>query len=263
MRIEIAGREAFISTGGCAHVAGQPWVVLLHGAGLNHTVWAAQSRWLAFRRRNVLAVDLPGHGQSAGPPLPDMGAMADWVVALLDAVGAERSALVGHSMGSLVALETASRIPHRTEALILIGTAAAMPVHPDMLTAAAANRHDAIDMVNLWGHGQRAGLGGSAAPGTWMTGLGNVLLEAAAPGVLHNDLAACNAYVTALEAAANVVSPTTIVAGELDQMTPLRSARTLAAAITGSRLQVCRKAGHMLMAERPDEVIEALRPLAN
>lgn len=263
MRIEIAGREVFCGTGGHAHVAGQPWVVMLHGAGLNHTVWASQSRWLAFRRRNVLAVDLPGHGQSAGPPLGDMGAMADWVLALLDEVGAERAALVGHSMGSLVALETAARAPARIESLVLIGTAASMPVHPDMLAAAAANHHDAIDMVNLWGHGQRAGIGGSAAPGTWMTGMGNALLEAAAPGVLHNDLAACNAYVAALEAAAKITSPTTIVAGEWDQMTPLRSARTLATALADCRLQVCRKAGHMLMAERPDEVIEALRPLAN
>ena len=261
MRIEIDGREAFVATGGHAHVPGQPWVVLIHGAGLNHSVWAAQSRWLAFRRRNVLAVDLPGHGQSAGPPLPDMAAMADWIVALLDAVGAGNAALVGHSMGSLVALETAARAPARVESLTLIGTAAAMPVHPDLLAAAAANHHDAIDMVNLWGHGQRAGIGGSASPGAWMTGLGNVLLEAAAPGVLHNDLAACNAYRTALEAAAKVAAPTTIVAGELDQMTPLKSARTLAAALQGARMQVCRGAGHMLLAERPDEVIAALQPL--
>lgn len=261
MHINIAGREAFVSTGGHAHVAGQPWVVLIHGAGLNHAVWASQSRWLAFRHRNVLSVDLPGHGQSVGPALPDMGAMAEWVMALLDAVGAERAALVGHSMGSLVALEAASRAPSRVSALVLIGTAAAMPVHPDLLGAAKANHHDAIDMVNLWGHGQRAGIGGSASPGAWMTGLGNALLEAAAPGVLHNDLAACNAYTSALEAAARITAPTTIVAGELDQMTPLKSARTLAAAISGARLQVCRRAGHMLLAERPDEVIEALRTL--
>jgi pimeloyl-ACP methyl ester carboxylesterase len=164
-------------------------------------------------------------------------------------------------MGSLVALEAAAQAPERTEALLLIGTAAAMPVHPDMLTAAAANHHDAIDMVNLWGHGQSAGIGGSLVPGSWMTGLGNAILEKAGPGVIHNDLAACNAYRTALEAAAKVTAPTTIVAGEFDQMTPLKSARQLGAAINGSRLVVCRGAGHMLMAERPNDVIEAMRSL--
>ena len=164
-------------------------------------------------------------------------------------------------MGSLVALEAAAQAPERTEALLLIGTAAAMPVHPDMLTAAAANHHDAIDMVNLWGHGQSAGIGGSLVPGSWMTGLGNAILEKAGRGVIHNDLAACNAYRTAMEAAAKVTAPTTIVAGEFDQMTPLKSARQLGSAIIGSRLVVCRGAGHMLMAERPNDVIEAMRSL--
>ena len=261
MEFTVDGHKAYVSNGGHAHVPGQKWAVFVHGAGLNHTVWAAQSRWLAFRHRNVLSVDLPGHGQSAGAPLPDIQAMGAWVLRLLDAVGASQAALIGHSMGSLVALEAAAQAPERTEALLLIGTAAAMPVHPDMLTAAAANHHDAIDMVNLWGHGQRAGIGGSLVPGSWMTGLGNAILEKAGPGVLHNDLAACNAYRTALEAAAKVTAPTTLVAGEFDQMTPLKSARQLGAAIAGSRLVVCRGAGHMLMAERPNDVIEAMRTL--
>jgi len=156
------------------------------------------------------------------------------------------------------ALEAAARAPSKVRSLLLVGTAAAMPVHPDLLAAAAANSQDAIDMVNLWGYGYRAGLGGSAAPGMWMTGTGDSILRRALPGVLHSDLAACDAYKTALDAAARVTIPTLIVAGALDQMTPLRSARALAAAVTGSTLTVLKGAGHMLLAEEPDALIEAM-----
>ena len=208
---------------------------------------------------NVLAVDLPGHGRSAGPVLASIGALSDWLLALMNAAAIERAVLIGHSMGSLIVLETAARAPERTLQLVLIGSAAAMPVHPDLLTAARENRHEAIDMVNLWGYGPRAGLGGSAAPGIWMTGAGERILERARPGVLYADLAACNAYGTLLEAARKVRAPTLLISGERDQMTPLKSALKLAAAIPGARLQRLAAAGHMLMAERPDELLAAFK----
>ena len=133
-----------------------------------------------------------------------------------------------------------------------------MPVHPELLAAAAANDHAAIDMVNLWGYGYRAGLGGSRAPGVWMAGAGERILERAPPGVLHNDLAACNAYRDGLASAAKLAAPTLLICGERDQMTPLKSARALAAAIPGVVLLTLAGAGHMLMAERPDEVLDAI-----
>jgi pimeloyl-ACP methyl ester carboxylesterase len=254
----IDGHQAYAATGGRSHVADRRLAVFVHGAGLDHTVWALQSRWLAFRGWNVLAADLPGHGRSEGAPLADIGAIADWLIALVDAAGGGSAALIGHSMGSLAALEAAARAPGRVDGLVLIGSAATMPVHPDLLAAAAANSQDAIDMVNLWGYGYRAGLGGSAAPGVWMTGAGDSILRRALPGVLHADLAACDAYKTALDAAVRITAPTLIVAGQLDQMTPLKSARTLAAAVTGSTLTVLKGAGHMLLAEEPDALIEAM-----
>ena len=258
MNFLIDGHTVNAANGGRAHVAGRRLAVFVHGAGLDHTVWALQSRWLAFRGWNVLAVDLPGHGRSDGAPLTDIGAMADWVIKVVGAAGATSAALVGHSMGSLIALEAAARSPARVDTLLLIGTAATMPVHPDLLAAAAANSQDAIDMVNLWGYGYRAGLGGSAAPGVWMTGAGDSILKRARPGVLHADLRACNEYRTALESAARVTAPTLIVAGELDQMTPLKNARLLGNALGGSRLVMLKGAGHMLLAEEPDALIDAM-----
>jgi pimeloyl-ACP methyl ester carboxylesterase len=264
MQLMIKGRSVFGATGGRAHEAGRPLAIFVHGAGLDHSVWALQSRWLAFHGWNVIALDLPGHGLSAGPPLPSIGAMAAWLAAVIAAAGAQAghphptAALIGHSMGSLAALETAAQFSDCVRSLVLIGTAAAMPVHPDLLTAAAANDHAAIDMVNLWGYGFAATLGGSRAPGVWMVGAGERLLEKAMPGVLHNDLAACNAYREALAAAGKVAAPALLIGGERDQMTPLKSARALAARISGAKLLALPGAGHMLMAERPYEIADAL-----
>ena len=145
-----------------------PTIVLLHGAGFDHTSWALHSRWFAHHGYGVLAPDLPGHGRSSGAPLPTIADMADWTAALLDAAGAAKARLIGHSMGSLIALETAARHPAKVSALGLIGTAATMTVGPDLLKAAEANDHAAIDMVSIWGLGYQAELGGSLAPGLWM-----------------------------------------------------------------------------------------------
>lgn len=199
MRLELDHRQVFAATGGRAHEPKQTLILFLHGAGMDHSVWALQSRWFAYHGANVLAVDLPGHGGSAGPALTDIGALADWTARLIGAVGAARAALVGHSMGALIALETAARHPELVAGMALIGAAAKMPVHPDLIAAAKENSHVAIDMVSLWGLGASAALGGNNAPGLWMLGGTERLLEKAAPGVLHADLAACNAYQTGAE----------------------------------------------------------------
>jgi len=85
------------------------------------------------------------------------------------------------------------------------------------------------------------------------------LLERAPPGVLATDLAACNAYEGAMAAAARVASPTLFLLGAADRMTPPGKARPLAEAIRGARTAILPEAGHMLMSERPDAVIDALR----
>jgi pimeloyl-ACP methyl ester carboxylesterase len=259
MQLSVNGIDTFVATGGREFDSSQPTVVLLHGAGFDHTTWALHSRWFAHHGYGVLAPDLPGHGRSSGPPLPTIADMANWTAALLDAAGASKAWLVGHSMGSLIALETAARHPAKVSALGLIGTAATMSVGPDLLKAAEANDHDAVDMVSIWGLGYQAELGGSLAPGLWMHFGAQRVLEQNRPGVLFNDLAACNAYQNALAAAAKITVPTTLILGERDMMTPAKAGKTLAAAIPNSRTVVLRGVGHMMMVERPDELLAALQ----
>jgi pimeloyl-ACP methyl ester carboxylesterase len=259
MQLSVNGIETFVATGGREFDTSQPTVVFLHGAGFDHTTWALHSRWFAHHGHGVLAPDLPGHGRSVGAPLPTIAAMADWTAGLLDAAGASTAHLIGHSMGSLIALETAARHPARVSALSLIGTAATMTVGPDLLKAAEANDHDAIDMVSIWGLGYQAQLGGSLAPGLWMHSGAQRVLEQCRPGVLFNDLSACNAYQNALAAAAKITVPATLILGERDMMTPARAGKALAAALPNARTVVLPGAGHMMMVERPDELLAALQ----
>ena len=259
MQLSVNGIDTFVATGGRPFDSSLPTIVLLHGAGFDHTAWALHSRWFAHHGYGVLAPDLPGHGRSSGAPLSTIIEMADWTAALLDSAGVATAKLIGHSMGSLVALETDARHPARVSALSLIGTAATMTVGPDLLKAAETNDHSAIDMVSIWGLGFQAELGGSLAPGLWMHSGAQRVLEQCRPGVLFSDLSACNAYQGALAAATQVAVPTTLILGERDMMTPARAGKALAAALPNSRTVMLSGAGHMMMAERPDELLAALQ----
>ncbi len=257
MRFEVDGTEAFAYTGSRPFDPERPTVAFVHGGGLDQTVWVLQSRYFAHHGFDVFAVDLPGHGRSGAAPLRAIEAMADWLERALGVLDVASPALVGHSMGSLVALEGAARHPDRVSALGLVGVSVPMPVSDALLAAAGANDHAAIDMINVWGHslGQ---LGGHRGPGQWMMGGAVRLLERSRPGVLHNDLRACNDYQHGLAAGKNVRCPSVLVIGERDMMSPPKRSFALAGEIRDARTVIVPECGHMLMAERPDEVLDAL-----
>jgi len=118
VKFDVEGRRAYAYTGGRALVEGQPLLVLVHGAQHDHSVWGLQSRYLAYHGWSMLALDLPGHGRSAGPPLQTIEQMAAWVCSAVPAacaaagIGAVPATVVGgHSMGSLIALEASGLRP--------------------------------------------------------------------------------------------------------------------------------------------------------
>lgn len=262
MRITVQGRAVFATTGGRAFDAALPAIVFLHGVAMDHSVWALQTRFLAPRGQAVLAPDLPGCGRSAGPHLDSIAALADWTVALLDAVGVQRAMLVGHSMGGLIALETAARHPARVRALALVATMAPMAVQADFMALARAGDHRALELMNDWSAGRRMHVGGQVQPGLWQIGAALRTTEQAPPGALAAGLAACAAYAGGPAAAAAIACPTTIILGERDQMTPLSRALPFARTIPGADVQVLPGAGHMLPLERPDDVLAGLRRMA-
>ena len=258
MEFSVDGHRAYAYTGARAFDPDKPSVVFVHGGGLDHCVWILQSRYFAHHGYNALALDLPGHGRSEGPLQTSIEGMADWVVMAMDAVGLSRYAIAGHSMGALVALETAARDKDRIAVAVLIGISVPMPVSGALLSAAKADDHAAFDMVNLWGHGYGAQLGGNPSPGMWMTGGAVRLLERSGPGVLYNDLNACNEYRSGLDSAARVKSPARVILGENDIMASPKAARDVIAALPDVETTELSNCGHMLMAERPDGVLAAM-----
>jgi len=234
-------------------------LVFIHGAGMDHTVWTLFSRHFARHGHNVIAVDLPGHGRSDGDPRGSIEDMADWVIALLDAQGIAEAALAGHSMGSLVALDCAARHPARVRAIALVGSTAPMPVSDAILDASAANDPAAFNMLTEYGYSKRHLFGGNSNPGMWMVGSTLRLLERSRPHVLHNDMNACNAYSAGLERAAAVCCPVLMVLGKGDRLTPVRGTIPLQQALPDPRVVVLEGAGHTLMSEAPNLLLDALR----
>lgn len=257
-QLTVNGHSVYAHTGGRPFDPARPVAVLLHGAGMDHTVWSLQTRYLAHHGRSVLAVDLPGHGRSGGEPLDSVAALADWMVALLDAAGVAKAALIGHSMGALVALDAAARHPDRVESVVLLGAAERMPVHPYLLAAAAAGDPSAIELVIGWGHGPRGHSGGSPTPGLALIPGGRRLMAAVKPGVLGVDLAACNAYRQGGASADLVTCPALFVLGALDRMAPVKAGRSLASRIKASQIVTIPATGHMVMTEAPDATLDAL-----
>jgi pimeloyl-ACP methyl ester carboxylesterase len=97
-----------------------PALVLIHGVGMNRSVWAPQVDALKNEFR-VVSYDMLGHGGSALPSAqPDLGEYASQLVRLLDHLGIDAAHVVGHSMGSLIALEFALRYPSRVSSVVAL-----------------------------------------------------------------------------------------------------------------------------------------------
>ena len=258
MELTVDDRQVFAATGGQSFSTDKPCMIFVHGAGGDHSVWVLQARYFAHHGFSVLAVDLPGHGRSMPPALKTVPDLAGWLLRLMDAAAVDRATLVGHSIGALIALECAAQAPARVDSLALVAVNFPMAVHDELLNRAAANDHQAIDLINSWGHSHGAHLGRNKVPGQWMMGGQLRLLERAPDGVLHADLEAAANYDRGFDAASSVACPTLMLLGGRDRMTPPKTARPLADAIAGSTTAVLPDCGHMIMSEKPDEALRAL-----
>lgn len=266
MLINVHGAPLYAYTGGKALAPQQATVVFIHGVLNDHSVWILQSRYLAHHGHNVLAIDLPGHGRSGGEAPASVEAAANSVLALLDALGIERAALVGHSFGSLIALHTAAHAPERVSHLGLVGTAFPMRVSAALLDRSLNDPLRAIDMVNVYSHSTLAPPPSVLGPGTWLHGGSRALMRrvlASNPqvNVFHRGFCACDSYQDGENAARALRCPTQFILGTRDQMTPPKAAQPLidAARRAGVPVDVVHlKAGHALMAEAPDGVLGAL-----
>ncbi|MEM7016519.1 MAG: alpha/beta hydrolase [Pseudomonadota bacterium] len=258
MKQSIDNKIAYAKTSSETFNHEAPTIIFVHGAGMDHTVWALPFRYFTRHEYNVIGVDLPGHGRSEGPPLASIAEQADWLIAWLDALGIERAAIAGHSMGSLTAIATAARHPTRVRTLALLGSTAPMAVSEPLLSNSEADNHLAMDMVNIWGLSSTAQIGGVGQPGMWIMGNGIRLLECSDEGVLFADLNACNSYTNALEDATKIQCSVHLILGNRDIMTPAKSAAKLLEALTDKEVTILNECGHTMLSERPNEVLDAL-----
>jgi pimeloyl-ACP methyl ester carboxylesterase len=257
-------------TGGKTFDAAKPTVVFLHGAQHDHSVWILQSRYLAHHGYSVLALDLPGHMRSEGPALETVEAMADRIADALRTAGVTRMIAVGHSMGSLIALELAKRMPESVRGVALVATAFPMRVAEPLLNATREAPDEALDMINVWSHSPSIA-GFDRKPSNPGPGFSNMwqnlrLMQRVqrrdGVSVLPTDFVACSRYAAGLETAAALTCPVLFVLGSSDAMTPPRAAKSLIDACRAPQVVTLHHAGHSLMAEDPDGVRTAIADFA-
>ncbi len=260
MRARVAGSDVFVGTGSRPFDRSCPTVVFLHGAGMDHTVWVMPARHFARKGFSIVAPDLPGHGRSGGQSLDSVVAMTDWLAQLLEELQVARAAIVGHSMGALVAYTFAARHRALCGQLVVLGISAPMPVTAALLDAAKDNHHAAFEMANTWSHSRRGKIGGNETPGVWMFAGGERLMERTDAGVFHADLAACNAFRP--PTAQDIDCPVMVISGSADQMTPPARGRNVVAELSQAQCAVelveIAGSGHAMLTERPNAVLDAL-----
>ena len=245
--------------------ADRPVLLLLHGAGMDRTVWVLLARYFARHGWNVVAPDWPAHGGSGGAPLASIEAQASWAWELVDALRADHGLGVGplvaagHSMGALAAVAMAGARPDGVARLLLLGAGYPMVVGAPLMDAARENARAAIDMITVYGHAHASRLGRNTMAGISVVNQAAALIARAAPGVLHADLAACHAWQGA-EDAAERFGPgrTTILAGDEDRMTPARGTRNLAS-LLDAHVVTLDDCGHMMMGEQPETTLVGMR----
>ena len=267
MKLTINGHASYCYTGGKAFDASQPTAVFIHGVLNDHSVWILQTRYLAHHGWNVLAVDLPGHCRSEGEAPSTVEEAADFIVGLLDAAGVQRAALIGHSWGSLIALEAAARLKERVSHLVLVGTAFPMRVSPALLESSLNEPMKALALVNVFSRSTLAPPPSALGVGTWVYGasmaLGRrVLASNPEVNVFHRGFKACDSYANGETAIRQISCPVLFLLGAQDQMTQPKSAKSLikAARDAGKAVKVVSLAvGHHQMTEAPDATLFAIR----
>ncbi|MFM9881240.1 MAG: alpha/beta fold hydrolase [Burkholderiaceae bacterium] len=262
MKLTVKGAPLYCYTGGKPFNPAQPSIVFIHGVLNDHSVWILQTRYFAHHGFNVLAIDLPGHCRSGGKPMESVEEAARFILDLLDAAGIEVAALVGHSLGSLIALHTAAIAPTRVSHLAMVGTAFPMKVSPALLELSLNQPQQGIELVNRLSHASLAPPPSALGPGTWLYGGSKALMQrvlASNPRVnlFHTGFKACDSYSAGLDSMAKVTCPSLFVLGEQDQMTQAKAAMGLVGQARQGQL-VTLQTGHHLMNEAPEGLLRAL-----
>jgi len=263
MRFEIDGHQVFASTGGREPKPDQQWIIFIHGAGASHVVWSQQVRSFAYNGFNVLAVDLPGHGDSKGEPYEGAEKISEWLIWVMDFLKIKQAHLVNHSMGGLISLELAAKYPDRVKSVAFLATAMEIPVNDALIAISKSDPPKAYAMMHSGFFSRYGQMHDCSVPGTSLLGSSFQIMRHNRDDVLHVDLVTCATYKGGAEAAAKISCPTLCLLAGADAMVRLKSGLKLAEALGDNQSHIFEGAGHTLMGEVPQEINQQLRSFYN
>ena len=252
MIFEVANKKVFASDAGQGIDKDKATIVLLHGSGLSHIVWSLTEQYLSNKDYNVLAIDLPGHGNSEGECLKSIEKISDWLEKVFDKLNILELTIVGHSQGCLEALEYCFKYPKRVKNLIFVGGSYRMPVNQDLIDLAEAGDNKAVHLMMKWSYKEpKKFIGGN--PIEKIISSPRDIRE-----ILAIDLIACNNYKNGAEAVKAINCPTFLIFAELDKMINLEKSKKFAELIPNSKTHVIKNCGHMIMFENVFEMREKI-----
>jgi pimeloyl-ACP methyl ester carboxylesterase len=250
--IELNNKKVFASDAGKIFEKEKHTIILLHGSGLTHIVWSLTEQYLSNKGYNILAIDLPGHGNSEGPSLKSIEEIAEWLEKIINKIEIQHLTILGHSQGCLEAIEYVSKYSSKIKNLILVGGSYKITVNQDLIDLASAGDKDSIKLIMKWGYeGSKKFIGGN--PVEKIINSSRAIRE-----TLAVDLIACNNYKNGFEAAKSIKCPTLLIFGELDKMVSLEKSKKFAELIPNAETYIIQNCGHMIMFENAFKMREKI-----
>ena len=226
----------------------KPSILLMHGSGLTHIVWSLHEQFYSANGFNVLSVDLPGHGDSEGPSLKSIEEISDWIKSLIGTLDIPKIIVVGHSQGTLVGIDFASRYPKLIDKLVLVAGSNKMPVNKDLIDLAEAGDEKAVLLMMKWGYeGSKAFIGGN--PVKKIVNSSRAIRE-----ILAVDLNACNNYKDGENAIKKINCSTLCIFGDLDKMVSVKVGIKMSEQIKNCETKIISECGHMIIFEKAFEM---------
>lgn len=227
-------------------VTSDPQLLLVHGAADTHMAWPPELRRL--QQMGVYALDLPGHGRSAAPHCTSVAEMATAVGEFVAALGLSRVVLVGHSMGGAIGQLVAGQQPPWLAGLVLVTTAARLPVNPKLIAQTLTDLPGAAAFIVKY---------------SWSPGVDEAVKRAAeqaiiqlAPQVVHDDFVACHAF-DGTAVLGRVAVPTLVIGATQDRMIAVRESELLQEQIAGAQLLII-DSSHRVALEQRANTAEAI-----
>ncbi len=222
----------------------KPTLVFVHGAGGSSVLWETQVKGLEDHA-NTIAVDLPGHGDSPGSGKDSITGYAGEVAGLVREIDPPSPVIAGLSMGGAIAQQCLLDYAGLFRAGVLISTGARLKVMPAIFEKIETDFPGFLELI------EKFAISSSTDPAR----LSRILEDNARrdPEVVIGDFRACDAF-NVMDRLYEIKAPVLVITAEDDRLTPPKYGDCLSENIPGASRVHIAEAGHLVAAEKPDEV---------